>query len=37
MEHHRGATGVHSLGSRGFTECHGISEEELLDRLEFRK
>ncbi len=37
MEHHRGATGVHNLGSRGFTEFHGISEEELLDRLEFRK
>ena len=36
-EHHRGATGVHNLGSRGFTEFHGISEEELLDRLEFRK
>jgi hypothetical protein len=29
-EHHRGATGVHSLGSRGFVRVHGISEEELL-------
>jgi hypothetical protein len=28
---------VHGLGSRGFTKFHGISEEELLDRLEFRK
>ena len=32
-EHHRGATGVHGLGSRGFTRVHGISEETLLSYL----
>jgi hypothetical protein len=30
-EHHRGATGVHGLGSRGFTKYHGISEDLLLE------
>jgi hypothetical protein len=32
-EHHRGATGVHGLGSRGFLRVHGISEETLLSFL----
>ena len=32
-EHHRGATGVHGLGSRGFLRVHGISEETLLSVL----
>lgn len=32
-EHHRGKTGVHGLGSRGFTRVHGISEETLLSYL----
>ena len=32
-EHHRGATGVHGLGSRGFTRVHGVSEETLLSYL----
>jgi hypothetical protein len=37
FEHLHGITGVHSLGSKGFTEMHGILEEELLQRLEFKK
>ncbi len=32
-EHHRGKTGVHGLGSRGFLRVHGISEETLLSVL----
>ncbi len=32
-EHHRGKTGVHGLGSRGFLRVHGISEETLLSYL----
>lgn len=32
-EHHRGATGLHNLGSRGFVRVHGISEEDLLSNL----
>jgi len=34
-EHHRGATGVHGLGSRGFLRLHGVSEETLLSFLIF--
>lgn len=29
-EHHRGATGLHGLGTRGFEAYWGVSEEELL-------
>lgn len=28
-EHHRGSTGVHGLGTKGFPTHYGISEEEL--------
>lgn len=30
-EHHRGNTGVHGLGHKGFEKHYGISEHELLD------
>jgi hypothetical protein len=30
-EHHRGATGVHGLGVRGFRKHWGYGEEELLE------
>ena len=30
-EHHRGNTGVHGLGHKGFERHYGISEHELLD------
>jgi len=29
-EHHRGDTGVHGLGHKGFAKYHQIGEEELL-------
>lgn len=29
IEHHRGKTGVHGLGTKGFPKHYGISEEEL--------
>jgi len=29
-EHHRGNTGVHGLGRKGFEKKYGITEEELL-------
>jgi hypothetical protein len=28
-EHHRGKTGVHGLGTKGFPEHYGITEQEL--------
>lgn len=34
-EHHRGNTGVHGLGHKGFEKHHGISEEDLLDLTNF--
>lgn len=30
-EHHRGNTGVHGLGHKGFAARHGIDEQELLE------
>ena len=30
-EHHRGATGLHGLGTRGFAARYGITERELLE------
>jgi hypothetical protein len=30
-EHHRGNTGVHGLGHKGFEKHYGISEHELLE------
>ena len=29
-EHHRGNTGVHGLGTRGFVKFYGITQQELL-------
>ncbi len=29
-EHHRGKTGVHGLGTRGFAKHHGFDEADLL-------
>ena len=29
-EHHRGATGVHGLGSKGFEKHYGFTQSELL-------
>jgi hypothetical protein len=34
LEHHRGNTGVHSLGTKGFVKRYGFSEQELLDDVE---
>jgi len=31
-EHHRGNTGVHGLGHKGFANKWGVTEEELLER-----
>ena len=32
-EHHRGNSGVHGLGHKGFASKWGITEEELLERV----
>lgn len=32
-EHHRGNSGVHGLGHKGFTNKWGVTEEELLERV----
>ena len=32
-EHHRGNTGVHGLGHKGFENKWGVTEEELLERV----
>jgi hypothetical protein len=31
VEHHRGNTGVHGLGTKGFTAYYGFSQQDLLD------
>jgi hypothetical protein len=31
VEHHRGNTGIHSLGTKGFEKHYGITQQELLD------
>lgn len=33
-EHHRGNTGVHGMGRKAFEREYGITEEELLERVE---
>lgn len=33
-EHHRGNTGVHGLGAKGFEKKWGVSQEALLQRVE---
>jgi hypothetical protein len=35
-EHHRGNTGVHGLGHKGFENKWGVTEEELLERVNQR-
>lgn len=30
LEHHRGNTGRHGLGRKGFEKLHGVTEDELL-------
>ena len=32
-EHHRGNSGVHGLGHKGFANKWGVTEEELLERV----
>jgi hypothetical protein len=32
-EHHRGKTGVHGLGTKGFPKHYGFTEEELLEEV----
>jgi hypothetical protein len=32
-EHHRGNSGVHGLGHKGFENKWGVTEEELLERV----
>jgi hypothetical protein len=31
VEHHRGNTGFHGLGSKGFVKHYGITQQDLLD------
>ena len=33
-EHHRGNTGVHGLGAKGFETKWGVTQEALLERVE---
>jgi hypothetical protein len=35
-EHHRGNSGVHGLGHKGFANKWGVTEEELLERVNKR-
>jgi len=35
-EHHRGNSGVHGLGHKGFTNKWGVTEEELLEQVNKR-
>ena len=30
-EHHRGNKGIHGLGTRGFVEYYGVTQQELLE------
>jgi len=32
-EHHRGNTGVHGLGTKGFVKHYGFTEQELLEEV----
>jgi len=33
-EHHRGKTGFHGLGTKGFPERYGYDEDDLLDDVQ---
>ena len=30
-EHHRGQSGVHGMGTKGFAKCYGFDESDLLE------
>lgn len=30
VQHHRGSTGVHGMGTKAFTRFHGVSQHDLL-------
>lgn len=32
-EHHRGKTGIHGLGTKGFVKKYGVTEHELLEEV----
>lgn len=32
-EHHRGTTGIHGLGTKGFVKKYGVTEHELLEEV----
>ena len=32
-EHHRGQSGIHGLGTKGFARVYGITEVELIDEV----
>jgi hypothetical protein len=36
VEHHRGNTGIHGLGTKGFTKHYGFTEADLLQDLKER-
>lgn len=36
VEHHRGNTGVHGLGTKGFIKHYGFTEADLLNDLKER-
>jgi hypothetical protein len=36
IEHHRGNTGIHGLGTKGFTKHYGFTEADLLDAVRGR-
>lgn len=36
VEHHRGNTGIHGLGTKGFTKHYGFTEADLLNDLKER-
>lgn len=36
VEHHRGNTGIHGLGTKGFTKHYGFTEADLLNELKER-
>ena len=31
LEHHRGQSGVHGMGTKGFAKCYGFDESDLLE------
>lgn len=33
VEHHRGKTGIHGMGTRAFVRHYGITEQELVDEV----